>query len=498
VPDLLDHFARMLSAPTPRVLVIKGPPGAGKSTFIRSLAGRLKGPRLFLMHRPRSEAASPGSSGPSGPEGLSLLLIDPEGTVLAGPKDRGTLPPPADADQPLADGEAMPPVLAAALAAMARKGNGYLFCDSWDRATEAAVRATGPSPRSAVSSVSSAFLCRERLGDLPVHAVAVLPELTDEHADSIADGVVELHHEKWEGPPFRVVSLTKIRWDSTLDPQYIYSLEGGQFRCRTQSTAGLVPPVGPPDSDPLPEPGTVWPGSQAFAGAFGRLPFQSLTGIELPPGSPNSLAEVFSVPLAAHALRSGGRVIWVPSVSSSPAQVIARLTRSVPSELIRDRLRILSASGYDSSLGDMKGVILPVRTEVGAGQDLRSATARPVSPLFPDAYQFLRGTEPGMPAIFLLSFDGLRALSAVSGVQYDVTTFPLVVSSYVRLPGFHGFGVGTTGDPLTTSLIPSLGTHIRVVERYGRILVFGVHPTTGCFMLDWMGNDERYSLVRVS
>jgi len=85
----------------------------------------------------------------------------------------------------------------------------------------------------------------------------------------------------------------------------------------------------------------------------------------------------------------------------------------------------------------------------------------------------------------------------IAGASYDPATFPLLASTYARLPGFYGFGIGTTGDPLTTALVPTLDTHLRVVERYGRILVFGVRPATPCFMLDWNGGDERYSLVRV-
>ncbi len=484
-PDLVDQLAGFLDQADPKIILVKGPPGSGKSTFIRSFAGRLDRPYLVLLYRFLTPA--PGATAPAG---VSFLMIDPEGRFLP---EAAPASPPGGA--PAADATAE---LTEAIGRMARAGRGCLIIDSWDRSTETWARSRGSAVRERPILSGSVPLTPERISELPVPTVMAMVGGLGMREESMADGIIEFTTETWDGPTLRVVAITKMRGEMTLDPRYLYSLEGGEFRCRTHSIPGFVPPTAAPDPDPLPDPSSLWPGSAAFAGAFGRLKTHALTGIEIPESSPGALPEVFSLPLAAHTLRSGGRVLWVPPTSTTPAHLLARLERYAPMDFLRERFRILSASGLDPSVGDLKSILLTVRTEVGEGRDLRPATAQAVAPAFPEGFRFLKATEPGRPALFILHLDGLRALAKVSGAPYDPATFPLLVSTYVRLPGFHGFGIGEAKDPFTAAMLSSLGTYLRVVERHGRILTYGVRPSTPGYMLDWVDGDDRYRLVRVS
>lgn len=497
--DLIDHLVRLLSGPSACLLLLKGPPGSGRTSLLRSLAARLRGPRLCLLYRLRPLPGPTAGAAAADFSQAGVTAIDVVGDLL---------PPPGTSEPATGTGgEAMPgtpgPTGVAYLTQtvipeMARRGQGALLIDSWDRSAEASYLALDPRSRSLGLGSTSISLGREQLEEIPIPTILAVPPSIDVRMDESCDGIIELGTETWDGPPLRVVALSNFRGAPVLESRYVYSLDRGEFYCRTRSTAGLVPPIGAPEDDPSPEPFSVWPGNRVFASAFGRLHYHALTGIELPVGAPSSLFRAVTVPLAAHVLRSGGRVVWIPSTTSTPASLVAEIARHVPVDFLRERFRVLSASGHDPGVGELRSVILPVRTDVAADADVRPATARAVSPIFTDAYQFLRATDTGKPALFVLSLDGLRALALVSGSSYDASTFPLIVSTYARLPGFIGVGVGNTGDPLSTALIPSLETHLKAVERYGRLLLFGLRPPTACFMMDWKAGSERYDLVRVS
>jgi hypothetical protein len=247
--------------------------------------------------------------------------------------------------------------------------------------------------------------------------------------------------------------------------------------------------------DPQPENPASWPGSSAFASAFGRFRDHALTGFEMSPLLPHRLMDIFALPAASHVLRAGGRVLWVPSPQTTPSAICTELLRFVAHDWIRERLRILSASGADRGLGDLQGVVLPVRMATGSAGDPRATTAPAVGPAFPEAHRFLRDGVAGPPSLFVLSFDGLQALASVIGVAYQAALFPIILSAYVRLPRFHGLGFGRSDDPLAMAALPSAETHLRIREHCGRAIVFGVRPETQGFILDWTEDEGRYTLL---
>ena len=90
-----------------------------------------------------------------------------------------------------------------------------------------------------------------------------------------------------------------------------------------------------------------------------------------------------------------------------------------------------------------------------------------------------------------------QALSAVAGITLNPSSFPYVVGAYQRLPRFHGVGFGRSDHPITKVMAAAVDTHIRIAERYGRSVLFGVRPRTNPYLLDWTEGRGPYSLIPV-
>jgi hypothetical protein len=497
--DLVEHLRAFLDRPPPETLLITGAVGTGKSTLLQALVEGRKGPLAFIGYR-----STPAVGGPEGaassPTTVSLLFVDPEGT-----RDEPSPSTAWNAEHSMSFApaamepeDALPRPIADAVARLSAQGGGLLVVDAWDASTERQFREWGGAGASVrILPASIAFL-RGRFGMLPVRGAIALSTEPDPQLLSAADGVIRLGWEDIEGGKVRVLSIPKLRQLPVPETRYLYTLHGGQFQCPPQLPTGFRPPLGPPDPDPEPDEDSLFPGSQSFASAFGRLRYRSLTGLQVPPRFASSLADVFLFPLVAHTLTVGGRVVWVPSPASGVSQIVGQLSRWVPADFVRERLRVVSAGGMDPSLGDLRSVVLPLRRESGGASEPRPASAPSVGPLFPDSFQFLRGTPEGRPALYVIYLDGLHALAAVAGIPVNAATFPMVVGSYMRLPRFHGFGFGRSDDPLDNSLVASVETHIHVEERYGRTVLLGRRPRTTPYILEWPDESGRYSLLPVT
>lgn len=491
--DLIAHLASLLEIPRPQLLIVKGASGTGKSTLLRTLVPLLRRPRIFLAYRSERGVRGSDRTGPPEGEPVSLLMVDPQ----AGEGPEGT----SGAEYSMSFAPAafrsedgLPTPLVEAAHRLDEAGGGCVIMDSWDRGSEELFRSQVGDRGSARVLSTGARALWTQLGSLPATVLLVLVEDPGAEAVSSADGVIELGWEDVEGFALRVLSVPKLRLAPVPEPRFLYSLDQGEFRCPTRLPPGFEPPIGPPDDDPDPRAATIFPGSQDFAGAFGRLPMPGFTGLEVPSQFASRFADVFLVPLVAHTLTRGGRVVWIPSASSGPAEVCAMLDGYVPKTTLREGLRVLSSAESEEDLGDLAEVALPVRREPEV-QPRTGEHAPAVRPLFPSAYDFFRGQTGGRPCLYAIAFGGIHEMAAAAGMTINPSTFPFVVGAYARLPGFHAFALARSGDPLTQVLVARAAAHVRIEERYGRTLLFGVRPRTNPYLLDWPDADGRYHLV---
>jgi hypothetical protein len=504
--DLLGYLSHFFATPESHFVILSGAVGSGKSTLLRVLVPLIPGPKLFLAFAP-----SPGIEGTvtaaARPASLvSWLLVDPQHTDAEGGPSTPTGDPSSllafSPHDPGAGAEPPPPALVNAFLRLAATGPGTVVADSWDRGSEQYFRSHAKGPEAVETLSISPGAIGTLQGGIVSSTNRLLLALTPEMASpllSAADAVLQLKEEAHAGSRVRVLTVAKIRGAPPPIRNLVYSLDGGRFRPYPALPPGFRIPVGASDDDPDPTSDSGWPGSAAFARAFGRLRFGGATAITLSRDCPDTVPLALTVPLATHVLRSGGRAVWILSPSIRPAKITKILREFVPAEWMQERFRILSASGDDPALGDLRTVVVPLVRPHIPSAEARPAPAPGVRPLFPEIYRFLQTRREGTPAVLLVSLDGLRAAVATAGVTtIDATTLPAILATYTRLPQFHAYGYGNADDPAAPYLRPVVDSLLQLEMVHGRPVISGLRPRTEALLLDWPVSDGRYQLVPVS
>jgi energy-coupling factor transporter ATP-binding protein EcfA2 len=501
--DLVSYLIEFLGTPQPKFFMITGPVGSGKSTLLRALVPLLPGPKVFLGYQMPPGLSADGSA-PAGSHPLiSLLLVDAQVDDRTGPRSSSAIPSVLADFSPQGPEPQMtlPAPLAHATEGLVASGGGTIIADSWDRGSEAFFRKQAKRPEAVqtfTAQASALFAAQSVIPSTPTNLIICVSPEWGRSMHSLSDGIVDLREEGHAGGRVRVCTVAKVRGAPPATPAHLYTLEGGHFRPLSGLSPGFVTPVARPEVDPDPGSESIWPGSTPFARAFGRLRFGGSTLISRSSDCPNTVPSILAMPIAMHTLLTGGRVVWIPPSSVRAARLIGLIGRYVPAEMIRERLRILSASAPDSDLGEFGGVLLPLREEGTSEHDVGIPNDPRVRPMFPSRYRFLRDRSDSTPAVQIVSPDGLRAAAASIGVTLDPSNIPIVIESFTRLPYFHMVGYGDIDDPVLAYMRPAADALIEIEMIYGRPVVFGIRPQTAPFILDWNQPEGRYSLVPVA
>jgi hypothetical protein len=497
---LADFLAGQLHSPDPKFIVIQGAAGAGKSTLLRTLLPLLPGPKLYVAYQwPTASGVPtpvPGSPAPM----VSMLLADPQ---VGAPREGvpGYLPP----GSPLAfspEGaraeQAVVAPLAEAVARLARGGSGSILVDSWDRGSEAFFRAQAPGPgavRTFTAPASDIAAMQSGIVSSPTHLLlCATPELGAPLL-TLADALIELRTEEHPGGRLRVHEVTKSRGPSPPPVRSLYTLVGERFRSLPPLPGNFRPTVSLPDPDAGARADSVWSGLSSLDSVLGRLRFGGITGITVSTECSDSIPVALAGPAAVHVLRIGGRVAWIPAPSFRPSKLTAALGGALPADWLRERLRILTASGDDPGLGELRGVVVPLSREPGETRDARPSTSPGISPLFPEIYRFLRDHPESAPALYIVSMEGLRAAAHAAGVAINDSTLPAVAGFYTRIPRFHLLVYGSSADPAARLLLPVAETLVHLEMAHGRPVLFSERPNRPPMILDWSGPDGRLNFV---
>jgi hypothetical protein len=493
-PEIPRELRQFLTLSGGHVLIIRGPPGSGKSTLATELIEPIDGQRVVVSTSdPDPVPLTPGPTDRHRRPPILRLSQSGDDRTEQGARDGRGGPLLAAGPVDEEEASARPPWVDELVARLAATDRAFVVVDPWTPTTLPATGRSGGGE--GVSPVADREIqaLRSAFRGTPVQLILVGDgELLDQSV-STADAIVETGFDALPGGRIRMLQLRKMRGITIGTAEYPYSLADGRFRCAIPFPSNFRPPLAPPDSAPGERAGYLWPGSNAWARVFGWLRLGAVSGVELGDGVPDNVVPALSLPLVAHTLLAGGRVLWVPPSSTLPEKMVESLAGWVPEESVANGLRILCAGG-DESHPLLGRTLLALRAPPARAIPTEVGTLPRVAPSFTEGLRFLKETGAGRPAVFVLAFDGLRAVASLTGAQYDPATFPVLVARYAELPGFHGLGIARAGDPLSVAARGISDIRLRLDAKHGRLFLTGLRPETVPHLLSWEPGDPRYRL----
>jgi hypothetical protein len=489
--EVLAFFAARHS----QSLLLRGVSGAGKTTFALTALRDYDGRRVFVSARAararveelfpwllrdgedieiydsiesgasdlhRMRAAFPTAGGPGGP---------PEGAE-----------PPAEID-PLAF---LPASLQPLWRSLEDGRRTLLVIDSWDGLLDAYIGAWATVDRDRVGRTEFERTLLRRLMRDNVDLVLVAEREAESQLDYLVDGILVLTVPQVDGRAERWMQIRKLRGVRIQDTDYPFTLEKARFETLRPFPTTLADHAIRSEADPGPAEGTLWPGSTAFAEAFGRLPLGQLSLVEIEPGVPTEGVRLFLFPMIDSIASEGGRVLLSMPPTMSVRQLWDLFELGFPEKKRLESIRIL-----------VTGRPTDTPEEIRAGfLTLPDAASHEV--LLPQTIDFLRernARDKGNAAFHW--HRALKLLAQGAGIEYTPETAPRIAQQYLASGACHLMVFGQNGDPIFRILADMATLYLKFQDRRGRVLVSGVRPRTPAYLLSYADDPAPYRLMRV-
>ncbi|HTT14611.1 MAG TPA: gas vesicle protein GvpD P-loop domain-containing protein [Thermoplasmata archaeon] len=496
---LPPEVREFLDLPGPQTLLVRGPPGSGKTTFGLALLEAFKGDRVLLITSRVSEGELVREFPWLGNGGRSIQIVD---TSLQTETIREAAKMIERSREHLIGAESaegreatsflwLPPPVQDAWSRLDPGRRALVVIDSWDALIEqylgSAANGHGSPDRAEIER-----LLLRRMAQSPAHVVFILEREEQTALDYLVNGVLVARREMGEERLQRWLTISKLRGIRVENPIYPYTLEGGKFESILPAKPYTLLRPGRPDPEPDTMPDHLWPGSGEFAASFGRLAFGRLTLLEMDESVSVEAGDLLTMPIAAFVLSKGGHVLVIPHASESPEEVRDRLVPIAPPELVRSGLRVMV--GRALAAGAEGG---PLRLHV----DRLEFTATEDRPPEAPSIRFLRdGSSPTTPNLLVASAQGLEGMATTFGT-------PVNAENAVRLPGTiltalrghaaHAVVVARRNSVFLAALRASASIRLDLGIRQGRLFLHGVSPWTPNFVLTEARERGPYGLLRV-
>ena len=472
-PEVVRFFASAF----PQTLTLRGPPGAGKTTFALEVLDHFEGFRGYVTSRVTKAAISRDHpwierSGARSIEIVEFLRFrtgsDPTGLRVG--RLRDALQARASDLVDLSTVLSLPDELAQALTSGSRDPK-LVVVDSWEAWIE---NTLGPTPFALDVPTTRWELERSMLDlfrEAGAHVLLVVEREDRARLDYVTDGALELTVSAVDGRTERWLAFQKLRGVRVGSATYPFTLDGGRF----QSFPPVSPEewTGPIPDQPDPGPGIegLWPGSLAWAIRFGRLPIPGATLLEADGETPGRLLGRVLVPVIASAIRSGGHVVVRPPAHVTPHDIWRALAQQRRETELVAGLRILSSEPAGTFPEVPEEVVLRSKAEVPLD------AARVMDEL--ESAGFFRGSLPEHSrSLVVLSTD--PPLGTTGGAEALLT-----LASLVRQAGDPVATILVTraGDPFIESFRARSSLHVLLHASRGQSFLTGIRPWTPHFVL---------------
>lgn len=484
-------------------MLLRGPPGSGKTSLSLALLESFTGDRYFVTNRVPSDdvlIAFPWL-GENGKHGIHVIdNTDEEVSLAQATRALLAQSPSVLSDSPSETKELteflwLPEPLQEAWSRLDPEKPSLIVVDSWDALVESYLgNRVGVATTELPSRAEIERSLLRRMGRARTHILFVLEREEQTQLDYLVNGVAVTSREVVQGRLERWLTIYKLRGVRIENPLYPFSLESAHFEC--------IVPVRPYGQlrggrfNPAPDvmPGLLWPGSKAFAESFGRLPLGKSSLVEIEKEVPNQIPYLLLAPMLAHTVERNGRVIFVPDASTLPEDVWEALHGSVDRHRFLSQVRfLLPPAGPNEGPSEFEPTI------VRLGQSSNGSALPPNDEIGMD--QFLQsGSTPDSPGLFVVFLQGLVAIATSIGVAITpevAQRLPAQIQAAVRGSPIHAIAIGSSQSPLLDPLRPTAALRLHIRQGQGRIFLHASDPWTPSFVLTEGHDQAPYGLLRV-
>jgi KaiC/GvpD/RAD55 family RecA-like ATPase len=493
IPPELETF---IQPPHAQTLMIRGPPGSGKTMLALALMEAFHGRRVYVSFRVTRESLLRQipwlSTLPS--EGIEIVDVSEE---TARVQDRGqlnikgNLMTHREEAQELDEFLWLPQAIQSAWSKTDAKKPTLVVLDSWDAIIDQYFeRVVGPGePVPSRSEIERILLRRMTKGNISL--VLVLERDTPSTLDYQVDGIVETSRLLKEGRLERWLSIQKLRGVRVSVDTYPFTLTGGRFAAITPAGLGAFDRIHAPAKDPSPEDPGLWPGSTDYAEAFGRLLPDALTLFSLDSAVPREVSRAIAGPMVIQAIQAGGRTVVIAPPSLEPEESYLSIADHLPKDAVRSRLRVMSALPRHYQAEGMPEIVLPF--------DRIRWTKEGLSVPVPDDSEFLQAAPQSAdrPNLIVAYLSGLEAMAGAVGAPVVYGILPALAQTVFHKSPAHVIAFGRSDNPLLPTISSPSRSIIDIQYSNGRVFLSGSRPYVSPRILSDQGGTEPYRLTPV-